>query len=186
MDRLPRGLAHAVLGAAALGAVSTLGDWIWARYLRDGSIVAGVVHGAVIFLVLAAILAWAAGSRRAAVRLLPSLPAAGVLLAAAFYPLARAIGYLGGLIVTWVVMWLVLAALQRWARGGGETPGRTALRGLLAAVGSGLAFWAISGVWTDPSPDPSYLWRFACWTFAFLPGFLALLLAPMDDTSRDE
>lgn len=178
MNRLRRGPAPAVAGAAALGAVSTLGDWIWARYLRDGDAVAGVVHGAAIFLVLAAVLAWSAGSRRAAVRLLASLPAAGVLLAAAFYPLARAIGYLGALIVTWVAMWLALAVLQRWARGGGEGLGLTAARGALAAVGSGLAFWAISGIWTDPAADPSYLWRFACWTFAFLPGFLALLLLP--------
>ena len=178
MPRLSHGLVAATASAAALGAVSTLGDWIWARYLRDGSIVAGVVHGAVIFLVLAAVLAWAAGSRRAALRLLPSLPVVGVLLAAVFYPLAWTIGYLGALIVTWVVMWLALAALQRWARGDGQPFGRTALRGLLAAIGSGLAFWAISGIWTDPSSSPSYLWRFACWTFAFLPGFLALLLAP--------
>jgi hypothetical protein len=172
------GLVHALAGAAALGAVSTFGDWIWARYLRDGDPVAGVVHGAVIFLVLAAVLSWSAGTRRAAARLLAALPALGMSLAAAFYPVAWVIGYLGALIVTWLAMWLALAFLQRWARDGQESFGRTVQRGGIAAVGSGLAFWAISGIWTSPSPDPSYLWRFACWTFAFLPGFLALLLLP--------
>ena len=103
-----------------------------------------------------------------------------MLLAAVFYPLAGAIGYLGALIVTWVAMWLALAALQRWARGASESLGLTALRGLLAALGSGLAFWAISGIWTNPAANPSYLWRFACWTFAFLPGFLGLLLLPSE------
>lgn len=180
MHHLPRGLLPAVVSAAALGAVSTLGDWIWARYLRDGDPVAGVVHGAVIFLVLAVILGTSTGSRRATVRLLLALPATGVLLAAAFYPLAGIAGYLGALIVTWVAMWLALAALQRWARAGVEPWGRTLLRGALAAVGSGLAFWTISGIWTNPSANPSYLWRFACWTFAFLPGFLALLLVPSE------
>ncbi len=63
---------------------------------------------------------------------------------------------------------------------GSGTGCRTLLRGVSAAIGSGLAFWAISGIWTDPAADPSYLWRFACWTFAFLPGFLALLLSPSD------
>lgn len=185
MNTLPRGLVPAIAGAVALGAVSTLGDWIWAHYLRDGDPIAGVVHGAVIFLVLAAILAWNAGTRRAAVRLLPSLPAAGVLLAAVFYPLARVIGYLGALIVTWVGMWLALAALQRWASNGQESLGHTILRGVLAAIGSGLAFWAISGIWTNPEADPGYLGRFAYWTFAFLPGFLALLLFPAAPKSKD-
>ncbi len=181
MNSLPRGLVPALVGSAALGAVSTLGDWIWANYLRDGDPIAGIVHGAVIFQVLTAVLAWAAGSRRALRRLLPSLPAVGVLLAAAFYPLAYVIGYLAALIVTWVAMWLALATLQRWARDGVESWNRTMLRGALAAVGSGLAFWAISGIWTDPTADPSYPWRFACWTFAFLPGFLALSLFPVPD-----
>lgn len=165
-------------GALVLGAVSTLGDWIWARFLRDGDPIAGVVHGAVFFLVLAAVLGSSAGSRRAAIRLLWSLPVAGVLLAAAFYPLAMVAGYLGALIVTWVGMWLALAALLRWARGGAETWSRALLRGALAAIGSGLAFWAISGIWTDPAANPSYVWRFAYWTFAFFPGLLALLLWP--------
>ncbi len=180
MTRLPNGLIPAALGAALLGAVSTLGDMIWARCLRDGSLVAGAIHGAVIFLVLAAVLAWCAGSRRAALRLLPSLPAAGILLAAAFDPLARVTGYLEALIVSWVAMWLALAVLQNWAHEGAESTARTMIRGVLAAVGSGLAFWAISGIWTDPAASPSYLWRFACWTFAFLPGFVALLLLPSE------
>lgn len=164
-------------GAVILGAVSTLGDWVWAHYIPDGAVIPGVVHGALIFLILAAVLAWDAGTRRAAARLLPALPATGIVLAAAFYPLARLLGYLGALLVTWVLMWLATAALQRWARGGVESAGRSLLRGAAAAVGSGLAFWAISGIWTNPSPEgPSYPWHFACWTFAFLPGFLALLL----------
>jgi hypothetical protein len=48
---------------------------------------------------------------------------------------------------------------------------------VLAAVGSGLAFWAISGIWTrHEAGGPRYAYNFACWTLAFLPGFLALLL----------
>lgn len=180
MIRQPTGLTHALVAAATLAAVSTLGDWVWARYLRDGDPIAGVVHGAVIFLVLAAVLAWSAGTGRAALKLLAALPVAGVALAAAFYPLARVMGYLGALVVTWVAMWLALSFLQRWARGTAEPFGRTAMRGGLAAVGSGLAFWAISGIWTGSSPAPSYPWRFVCWAFAFLPGFVALLILPAE------
>ena len=52
-----------------------------------------------------------------------------------------AIGYLGALIVTWVAMWLALAALQRWARGGTEPLARSLTRGVLAAIGSGLVWF---------------------------------------------
>ena len=178
----PRGdLLTALAGAALLGGFSTLGDWVWARYLTDGAVLPGVVHGALIFLLLAGVLAWSAHTRRAAARLLPSLPAAGVALAAAFYPLARLLGYLGALLAAGLLMWLTTAGLQRWARGGTETASRTLLRAAAAAVGSGLAFWAISGIWTHPAPGgPSYPWHFVCWTFAFVPGLLALLLGHPD------
>ena len=73
-------------------------------------------------------------------------------------------------------MWLSLALLQRWATGGTESRGRTLGRGLIAAAGSGLAFWAVSGMWTHPAAYDSYLLRFVYWTIAFLPGFAALLL----------
>ncbi len=178
MNALPAGVLRSFIGAVVLGAVSTFGDWVWANYITDGAVIPGVVHGGVIFLILAAVLAWD-GTRRAAARLLPVLPAFGIVLAAVFYPLAWVLGYLGALLVTWVLMWLATAVLQRWARGGVETAGRSLLRGAAAAVGSGLAFWAISGIWTNPAPGgPSYPWTFACWTFAFLPGFLALLVGP--------
>ena len=178
-----RASVDAVLAALALGVLSTLGDFIWAKYLTDGAILPGVIHGALIFLAIALVLAWsaeraAAGSgQRVARRLVASLPALGVGLAAVFYPLAYALGYLVSLLITWVGMWCGTAALYRWARDGREPRALTLARGAAAAVGSGLAFWAISGIWTRPSPDgPDYAWHLACWTFAFLPGFAALLL----------
>lgn len=171
---------RALVAAVALGALSTFGDWLWTHYIPDGAVVPGVLHGVVIFLALAAVLALGTepGRRRTAARdLLLTLPVLGALIAAAFYPIAMATGYLVGLLVTWVAMWLGTAALQRQALGGVEGLGRALARGALAAAGSGLAFWAISGIWTSPSPDgPDYLHHFLSWTFAFLPGFLALLL----------
>lgn len=174
---MKQGIANSFAGATLLAALSTFGDWLWTHYIPDGAVIPGVVHGAVVFLVLAGILAWSAGTRRAARRLVPTLPLAGMLIAAVFYPLAGVFGYVAALLVTWMIMWLSTAALQRWAREGAETIGRTLLRGTVAALASGLAFWAISGIWTRPAPGgPNYLWHFACWGFAFLPGFLALLV----------
>ena len=176
LQHLPKQLIAPVAGAVALGALNTLGDWIWAHFLRDGAVLPGVLHGVVIFAALAFVLAASAGTRRAWRVLLPSLPLAGLVIAAAFYPIAMAVGYLNGLLVTWVAMWLSLALLQRIARDRSEQASRSLLRGGLAAVGSGLAFWAVSGMWTQPSPTINYAWHFLCWTFAFLPGFCALLI----------
>jgi len=50
-------------------------------------------------------------------------------------------------------------------------------RGLAAALGAGLAFWAVSGIWLHHDPGgPNYPYNFVCWTLAFLPGFAALLV----------
>lgn len=168
----------ALVGTLALGLLSTFGDWLWTHYIPDGAVVPGVIHGAVIFFMLAAVLSWASGSKRAWKILLPSLPIAGIIVAAAFYPIAMTIGYLPALLITWIAMWLATSWLNNLARGKTEFFSRAFLRGTTAALLSGLAFWTISGIWTQASPGgPNYLWHFACWSFAFLPGFLSLLMA---------
>lgn len=179
MSRTPRisGFGTAIGAAGFLGALSTLGDWVWVRFIPDGAVVPGVVHGMVIFVALALVLGWAAGSRRATWRLLAALPLAGLLIAALFYPLAYAIGYLQALIVTWALMWLTLAVSQRWASQSREALSRSMARGLVAALGSGLAFWAISGMWTNSGlAAGNYPLRLSLWTLAFVPGFLALIV----------
>ena len=184
-NRLPTSIAEdlvvALGGAVFLGALQAGGDWLWARYIPDGAVAPGVAHGVVVFLAIALLLA--AGARRAggeagaARRLVLFLPVAGALIAAAFYPLYLLLGYLGSLLATWVAMWLVTAWLQRAARGRLEGPARTAARGGLAALGSGLAFWTIAGIWTSPDPEgPDLVRHFFAWSWAFLPGFAALLL----------
>lgn len=173
MKSMARDLPAALGAALVLGTVSTLGDWIWARFLADGAVLPGLVHGVVFFAVLAGVLAWPCPGRTRALKfLLATLPAAGLGLAAVFYPLAYALGYLPALLVTWTGMWLTLALLLRVAWGRIERPREAILRGVLAAVGSGLAFWAVSDLWTGG--DFSYLGRLWRWTVAFLPGMLAL------------
>jgi hypothetical protein len=50
-------------------------------------------------------------------------------------------------------------------------------RGIVAAITSGLVFYAISGIWTNPPRSgPNYLYNLAAWTIAFIPGFAALFL----------
>lgn len=168
-------IAVTVGGSLGLALLSTLGDWIWASYIPDGAILPGVIHGALFFLALAVILYWSSGRRAAARQLFWALPLAGLAIAAGFYPVAAMVGYLGGLLLAWIAMWTVMALLQRRARGGQENLRRTLFRAALAATGSGLAFWAISGIWTQPSPGgPDYVVHLVSWFVAFLPGLAAL------------
>ena len=171
------GWASALGAAAFLGALSTAGAWVWANHLRDGAVLPGVMHGVVVFVALAVALGWGADRQGATRYLLLRLPPAGLVIAALFYPVAYLIGYLPALLVSWTAMWLTLAWARNGADGGRGAKGVVLGRGLGAAIGSGLAFWAISGIWTAPSPEPpDYLVRWLLWTLAFLPGFAALMV----------
>jgi hypothetical protein len=114
-----------------------------------------------------------------------SRPLRGAMLGAAigfgaagsYYLLARLLGY-AAMFVLWMALWAAFGLLSGRGLGDPRLSTRESLaRGGLAAVGSGLAFYAISGIWSRHAPGgPDYAYHFLCWTIAFLPGFLALLL----------
>jgi hypothetical protein len=160
-----------LVGALLLAALSTLGDYVWARFVPAHRAVFGLAHGTLLLLALGLYLGVL---RRRAVTGALGGAAVGLLAAASFYALARALGS-GAMFVSWMFLWLGFAWLDAHLRG--RVPAREFLvRGLLAAVGSGVAFYAISGIWTNPAPGgPRYAFHFLCWTIAFLPGFAALL-----------
>ena len=158
------------LGAAVfLGAVMTAGDFAWAQFRVRHSVLNGIVHGAVMCLCIGAIIGARAGRLQAG---LVAGPLIGVLAAAAFYAMAPTLGY-GAMLPAWMLFWICFALLQRWFSGG--TLAMALLRGAVAAVLSGLAFYAISGIWTRPAPGgPNYPIHLLYWSFAFLPGFVTL------------
>jgi hypothetical protein len=96
--------------------------------------------------------------------------------AAGFYGLAPFVGY-SAMFVLWVALWAAFGALEARGLGVPFLPLPEALiRGLLAAIGSGVAFYLISGIWTHPRPGgPDYVHHFFCWTIPFLPAFVFLL-----------
>jgi len=167
-----RGAGAAVVGALVLAALSTLGDFVWARFGLRHRAVLGLAHGSLLLLAL--------GLYLGILRRRPGLGAlagalVGLLAAASFYAIAPLLGY-SAMFVSWMALWLGFAFLDGRLRGG-VRPAEVLARGLLAAVGSGLAFYAISGIWTTHAPGgPSYPYNFLCWTIAFLPGFAALLI----------
>ncbi len=179
------GFAHTLIAALLLAAASTLADLIWALWIPEHRAVFGLIHGALLFMILGLVLGVLAARDRgiADSRRLPALAAGGELLAglggaATFYALFPFIGW-AAMFVAWMGLWVLTAFLNRWIRSWGEGLGKTFGRGAAAALLSGGAFWAISGIWLGGSTrDPSYAVNFASWFAAFLPGFACLLLRP--------
>jgi hypothetical protein len=163
-------MLYSLIAAVALAAASTLGDMLWAGLSLRHRMGYGLIHGAAICLFIGAFIGWRTR------RFLPGLiagPVVGLAAAASFYVLAPTLWYFA-MFPAWMVFWICFGLLQSFLqRQRTWTPG--ILRGVVAALLSGAAFYAISGIWTDPPRDgPNYLYNFGAWTVAFLPGFLAL------------
>lgn len=168
------GAVKAIVGSLLIAALSTLGDFVWARYIPTHKPLFGLLHGTALCLAIGLFLGVVRGAagRGALAGALIGLGAAG-----GYYLLARFIGY-AAMFVLWMALWAAFGLVS--GGGPGDPPSRTAdalARGGLASVASGLAFYAISGIWTRPAPGgPDYAYHFLCWTVAFLPAFLALLV----------
>lgn len=169
-----RGALAALGGTLLLAVVSTLGDFVWARWIPEHRPAYGLAHGTLLFLVLGL---WLGGLARRPAAGAAGGAAIGLGAAAGFYLLAPWLGA-SAMFVAWCLLWIAVAALQsRLAPPAGRR--ETLLRGLAAAIASGLGFWAISGIWLSPAPGgPRYAWHLVAWSVAFLPGLLALRLRP--------
>ena len=165
-------MIFAILASVALGAASTVGDMLWAGLSVRHRVAYGLLHGAAICLLIGVFVGWRA---RRPLSGLAAGPIVGLLAAGAFYALAPWLRYYA-MFPAWMLFWICFALLQKVLqreRGWGPA----IARGVIAAVCSGLAFYAISGIWTNPPREgPRYLYNFAAWSVAFLPGFAALFL----------
>jgi hypothetical protein len=171
---LGRTMAYALAAAVLLAAVMTFGDLLWAVMHIRHTVTAGLLHGAAMCLFLGAVIGFRAG--RLAVGTIGG-PVIGVLAAGLFYLLAPSLRMMA-MFPAWMFFWICFAIMQSWLqKDRGVVAGL--IGGIAAAVLSGLAFYAISGIWTRHDPGgPSYAWNLAAWTFAFFPGFAALFWRP--------
>jgi hypothetical protein len=162
-----------IAGAIVTAAVSTLGDYLWANVLPHHRPIYGLAHGALLFLTVGCCLGVAAGRAMAGA-------AGGALIgfsaAAGFYLLRPFLGY-SGLFVMFVGLWVALGLLSGRVLQRRDSIRAVLVRSVLAAIGSGLGFWTISGIWFPFNPHGwDYAVHFASWTVAYLPGFAALLV----------
>lgn len=166
-------MRDAIVAAVVLAVASTAGDMLWAGLSLRNRMAYGLLHGALICLLIGGFIGWRA---RAMGRGIAAGPAIGFLAAGVFYLLAPWLRYYA-MFPAWMFFWICFALLQKTLRGE-QSWAPSIARGLVAAIASGLAFYAISGIWTNPPRGgPNYLYNFAAWTIAFVPGFAALFVA---------
>ncbi|MGH9163025.1 MAG: hypothetical protein ACRD2X_23940 [Vicinamibacteraceae bacterium] len=167
------GLRAAIGGAVAIAAVSTLGDFIWASAVPHHRPLYGLVHGTALlfcvglYLGLCARRLLAGGMGGALI---------GLLAAASFYLLQPLVGY-SAMFASWFGLWMALGWLSGHVLQKQASVPEVLARGIVAAVLSGIAFYAISGIWLPFRPRGwDYLTHFGAWTVAYLPGFASLLI----------
>ena len=164
-------MKFAILSTAVVAAVATFGDWVWAAFLSQHLVVAGIVHGALLCLAMGAMLALPG-------RQVPLGAAAGigvgVAAAGLFYLLAPMLR-MGAMLPAWFALWVMLSAVTRALGVAPRSWGETLARGVLAGLLSGAAFYLVADMWTGWDPSRiNYVEHLARWAFAFAPGFLAL------------
>ena len=168
------------VGILGVALVATLGDYTWYTLHVRHSMATGIIHGAVLLTAVGAVLGLDAG------RVMKGLPIgalSGVGGALIYYLLVALVDrrtYGVAIPASWVGMWLLVALLDgRWLRAPQRRPwGEIAMRGVLAAVLSGIAFFLVMNtLWgRPPATGRNYFVQFAAWVVAWAPGLLALTL----------
>jgi hypothetical protein len=172
----------AILGALALAALSTLGDFVWANWEVRHLALYGVLHGMALFMAIGFILGMRQGVNRAATGALLGV-IAGALAAGSFYAMRPLLGY-SAMFASWMLVWIALGIIGTMlatpdaSMKAGLLLRRALTRGLAAALLSGAAFYAVSGMWMPFNPQGwgDYAEHFARWTVAYFPAFAALLV----------
>ena len=167
-------IGDAVGGALAIAAVSTLGDYLWANFLPHHRSIYGLTHGTLLFLAVGLYLGMRA--HKAAIGAIGG-GLLGFLAAGSFYVLRPVLGY-AGMFLMYIGVWVGLGLLNGRVLQPSRAPlGEVLIRSIVAAIGTGIAFYAISGIWFPFHPHGwDYAVHFAAWTVAYFPAFAALLL----------
>lgn len=165
-------LGPAVIGSVLLAILSTIADYVWFLGIPQHQVSSGAIHGAMLFAALGAYLGFRKGKTAAgAIGGLVS----GLAAALSFYVLAPLGGY-NIMLVSWLLLWICLAALQTYLDGrfdAAKAIARGIITAIVAAVGFGLVLFQLYGHW--PPQAFSFPVHFVAWTLAYMPGLHVLL-----------
>lgn len=165
-------LAPALVGSLLLATLSTLADYVWYRDIPQHQVLSGATHGASLFAALGAYLGWRKGKLFAG--LLGGL-ASGLVAALSFYALAPIGGY-NMMLVSWLILWIMLAGVQSYLDGRLDVANALA-RGVVTAIVAGLGFGVVLFQLYRGWPPESFsvFKHFVAWSMAYLPGLYVLL-----------
>ena len=162
----------ALIGSLLLAVLSTVADYVWFLNIPQHQVSSGMIHGSVLFATLGGYLGWRKGK---------AVPGAigglvsGMLAALSFYALAPIGGY-AMMLVSWLLLWIMLAALQTHLDGRLDLP-KAVGRGLVTSIAAGLGFavvlFQLYRGW--PPAEFPVARHFIAWSMAYLPGLFVLL-----------
>jgi hypothetical protein len=167
-----------IIAAVVTAAISTVGDYLWANVLPHGRPVYWFAHAIVLFTTVGGCLGWPTGKP-----LFGMIGAVTIGCAATvgFYLLQPLIGY-SALFVLFFGLWLALGTLTVRLLQRRDRTRDVLIRSAIAAVGSGLGFYAISGIWMPFDPRGwDYAVHFVSWIAAYLPAYAALLMSGINN-----
>ena len=155
-----------------LATLSTIADYVWFLDIPRHQVLSGSIHGASLFAALGAYLGWRKG--KLVVGLLGGL-ASGVIAALSFYALAPFGGY-NMMLFSWLILWIMLAALQTYLNGRLELA-KALARGVVTAIAAALGFSVVLfQLYRGWPPETFSVFRhFVAWSMAYLPGLYVLL-----------
>ncbi len=161
-----------MVGSILLATLSTIADYIWFLNIPPHTAASGAVHGAVLFAALGWYLGWRKGNAMIGAA---AGPISGLVAALSFYALVPFGGY-NVMLVSWLLLWIMLAALQTHLDGRLDllkAIGRGILTALVAAVGFAAILFQLYRHWPPPAfPAATH---FVAWTAAYIPGLYILL-----------
>lgn len=165
-------LTPAVVGSLLLAILSTVADYVWFLNIPQHQVTSGAIHGSTLFAALGLYLGWRKG--KAGIGALGGL-LSGLVAALSFYVLAPIGGY-SMMLVSWLILWIMLAALQTYLDGRldlAKALGRGIITSIVAGLGFAVVLFQLYRGW--PPDTFSFFKHFVAWSMAYLPGLYVLL-----------
>ena len=165
-------LTPAVVGSLLLAVLSTVADYVWFLNIPQHQVMSGAIHGSTLFAALGLYLGWRKG--KAGIGALGGL-LSGLVAALSFYALAPLGGY-SMMLVSWLILWIMLAALQTYLDGRldlAKALGRGIITSIVAGLGFAVVLFQLYRGW--PPDTFSFFKHFVGWSMAYLPGLYVLL-----------